>query len=373
MSKLAGGEESAEPLLEAVLANAVDGVIVIDTQGTIELVNRAVETIFGYSAEELVGQNVKMLMPPSYSEAHDGYLSSYLRTGETRVIGVGREVEGRRRDGSVFPLDLAVSEVNLPGRRRFAGQVRDVSVQRKLEEEARVRLTEVAHGARLLELGEMVSGIAHEVNQPLTAIVTFAAAASRLLEKEEPDLEQLNGALTQIMAQGERAAKVIKGLRELTRKHESNTEPVSLGVLVADVLALLQHEIERRRVTVDVSLSPDLVPFPASKVQIEQVLLNLLRNAIEAVSECAEHRRKVTVRAETTAAETVVCVSDLGVGIADAERLFDTFYTTKPDGVGVGLNISRSIIEAHGGTLKALTVSGEGACFQFTVPNGRSA
>ena len=195
-----------DALLKAILDTAVDGIITIDPVGTIESVNPAAEEIFGYSSAEMLGRNVSMLMPAPYRDQHNGFLAAYLKTGQPKIIGLGREVEGRRKNGTVFPIDLAVSEVRVPDRLLFAGIVRDISDRRLAEEEARVRFNELAHAARLLELGEMTAGIAHEVNQPLTAIVSFAQACLRILEAEIVPMERIKHALREIATQGARAS-----------------------------------------------------------------------------------------------------------------------------------------------------------------------
>ncbi|MFT5394521.1 MAG: two-component system sensor kinase FixL, partial [Gammaproteobacteria bacterium] len=350
-----------ERIFQAVLDTAVDAVLVIDEMGIIELANPAVGTMFGYSLEQLIGHPVAMLMPASVAQSHPSYIEHFMRTGERRIIGIGREVEARRHDGTLFPVHLSVSEVGLTDRRLFAGLLRDITEQKRLEEHARMRLSELAHGARLLELGEMVSNIAHEVNQPLTAIVTFAAASTRLLAQGKLDPKVLQETLAQIGTQGERAAHIIQGLRELTRKPDRAHEPVDLVALFDDVLLLLAHEAERFGVRVHWGFAAKTSQVSANRVQIEQVVINLLRNAFEALGSSDE--RDVWVTSDTVDETLVVCVRDNGQGLTpdDVDRVFDAFYTTKPDGVGVGLGICRSIIEAHGGKLWASALDGGGA------------
>lgn len=359
-----------EARLEAILETAVEGILTIDERGIIESLNPAAERMFDYSAEELVGQNVTALMPAPYKDEHDGYIRRYLDTGQARIIGIGREVEGRRKSGEVFPLDLAVSEVRLPGKRLFTGIVRDISDRLKGEEEARLRLHEVAHAARLLELGEMTSGIAHEVNQPLAAIVSFAEACLRMLKAGTGDLDTFEGALEQIATQGERAGTIIHSLRQLARKGEAELERVDINAMVKDVLALIGHEVRGRRVQIHTELAEELPAVRANRVQIEQVLLNLARNAIEALQECERQDRTMAIGTTLSADGIVeVTVSDTGNGLPKdgMDHVFETFYTTKPDGMGVGLSISRSILEAHGGRLWATPNPAGGTAFHFTL------
>ena len=370
-AKLALMEREAE--LSAVLDTAVDGIVTIDGRAIVQSVNAAVEQMFGYSAEELIGQNVKKLMPSPYREEHDGYIERYLRTGEARIIGIGREVEGRRKDGSTFPLELAVSEVAFPARRLFTGILRDISERRRMEEQARLRLRETAHTSRLLELGEMTSGIAHEINQPLAAIGAYAAACLRMLESDAPDLDLLTDALEQIRNQDTRAGDIVQRMRQLTRKEEGKRGPVDLGAALEEVLALIAHEVRGAGIQVARDFDHRLPPVSADLVQIEQVLLNLMRNAIEAMALEPEGARTLSLRTCRPGPEKVaVEVSDTGGGLDEdvRARIFDTFYTTKASGVGVGLSISRTIVEAHGGRLEATSAPGGGATFSLILPAG---
>ena len=365
--------DDREARLNAILDTAVDGIITIDARGTIESVNPATERIFGYSSDELVGKNVNLLMPSPYREEHDGYLDRYRRTGKARIIGIGREAEGQHKDGTRFPIDLAVSEIHLAGRTVFTGVVRDISARRRAEDEARRKNAELAHAARLSTIGELSSGIAHEINQPLTAIVNFAEASLRMLRSGSADTQKLEDALGQIAAQGQRAGRIIRHLRRLARKGESERREADLGRLVRDVLGLVSRELQASGITLRLILEPDLATVKCDRIQIEQVVLNLVRNAMDVLEEGPAQGRELTIRAQTGTAGTVeLRVEDTGEGFAadGSERIFETFFTTKSDGLGIGLSISRSIIEDHGGRLWASPRPGGGAIFHVSLPSG---
>ncbi|MDH3411352.1 MAG: PAS domain S-box protein [Gammaproteobacteria bacterium] len=364
-----------EARLRSILDTAVDGIVTIDERGIIETSNPATEEIFGYSSEELIGQNVTIFMPQPYRQEHDTYLSNYLSTGEKKIIGTGREVEGRRKDGSTFPLDLAVSEFHVSGQRRFMGLMRDLSGRKRSEQEARRHLDELAHASRLSILGEMATGIAHEVNQPLAAIVSYAQACLNMLSSDNADVAVIKDALSKITAQGRRAGDIIHHLRQLVRKDQTARTELDLNGSVRAVLNLFKNEVRLTGVTLSLDLAEMLHDVEADRVQIEQVLLNLVRNALDVLSMQRPGSRHLSISTRpgsNTGAE--VCVTDTGPGLEgnDPERLFETFYTTKPDGLGVGLSISRSIIESHGGRLWARENRSGGLSFYFTLPGPRA-
>jgi two-component system sensor kinase FixL len=363
--------EDREARLNAILETAVDGIITIDARGIIESVNTATERIFGYSRDELVGNNVTLLMPSPYREKHDGYIANYLRSGEASIIGIGREVEGLRKNGSRFPLELAVSEVHVEGSPLFTGVVRDISARRQAEDEARRRSAELAHAARLSTIGELTSGIAHEVNQPLTAMVSFAEACLRMVRAGNADTGKLEDALGQIAAQGQRAGHIIRQLRRLARKGESERTATDLSRLVRDVLGLSSGELRANGIELVLQLDESLISVHCDRMQIEQVVLNLVRNAMDVLEEGPAHERILTLRTRTAERKSVeLTVEDTGKGFEthDSERIFETFFTTKTHGLGMGLSISRSIVEAHGGRLWASQRPGGGAIFHVSLP-----
>lgn len=360
----------SEPRLRAILDATVDAIVTIDQRGVIESVNPATEGLFGYTAEEMLGSNVSMLMPNPYRERHDGYLQRYLMTGERRIIGLGREVEGQRKDGSVFPVDLAVTEFFIHGVRMFTGLVRDISDRRAAEQASQARLDELAHAGRLADLGLTTSAIAHEVNQPLTAIVSFAHACQRLLDSGEPDPKVLRDALGQIAEQGERASAIVSKVRDMARKRGRTLVPVDLNSVVPHVLDLLERTLRARQVAVELDLPDDLPRVEADQIQMEQVIMNLVSNALEAMTDAATPAPRVRIVGSVRDGYVSITVADNGPGLpADRmDRVFDDFYTTKEQGLGVGLSICRRLAEAHGGRLTACAAPGGGAAFVLELP-----
>ncbi len=368
MNDSVGVSESGERL-RAILHAAVDAIVTIEESGAIESINPAAERAFGYARDELIGRNVSVLMPSPYREEHDRYIAHYLRTGKARIIGIGREIEAQRKDGSVFPADIAVSEVRLPGRRLFTGIIRDLTERRAMEERARLRLEDAAHTARVLELGEMCSGIVHEMNQPLAAIVSFAEGCLRMVRGGGAEPALIEDTLGRVAEQGIRAGEILSGLRDLVRKDESRSEAFHLDATIEETLLLVDHERRRRGIRVEVDREHGLPAVSADRVQIEQILLNLLRNAFHAV-EGAE-RRQVWMRVTRAGSDRVrLIVEDSGPGLTPelCERVFEPFYTTRPSGLGIGLAISRSLAERHGGRLWAESGDGRGARFGLELP-----
>jgi len=365
----AGGND-ADARLRALLDAAVDAIITIDFHGTIESVNPATERMFGYAAIELLGSNVNMLMTDEHRQHHDGYLQRYLMTGERRIIGIGREVEARRKDGSVFPVDLAVTEFEAGGERMFTGLIRDISDRRAAERAAQARLDTLAHAGRMADLGFTTSTIAHEVNQPLAAIVSFAHACQRMLDAGNANPEVLRSTLRQIATQGERASAIIGRIRDMARKREAVVEPVNLNDAVRSVLSLLGKQLSFHQIELDARLDDDLPNVDADPVQVEQVVMNLVVNAIDAMREVAENSRRLRIQTASEDGRVRLIVGDSGPGLDESqlEKVFEHFYTTKSQGMGVGLSICRALAETQGGRLWAESPPGAGAAFHFVLP-----
>ena len=360
----------ARAFSEAVVDTAAEAVITIGASGTIETFNRAAQQMFGYSREEVQGKNVRLLMPEPYHSEHNQYIARYLETNEPRIIGTGREVSAQRKDGSVFPIHLSVSEVRNRPERKFVGLMRDISRQLAAENEAREHREQLAHVDRLNMLGEMATGIAHEINQPLTAISLFAQAGRRMLDADSPD--RLPELFDKLSAQALRAGAVIERMQTMARQRESAKELVDCNALVEEVAKLAEAEARIRDMTIEVELENELPPVAVDTVQIQQVALNLLRNGMEAMRSidcCHGDTIKLRTRLRDDG-DIEVAVVDSGCGVSEAaeRKIFTPFSTTKEAGMGMGLSISRSIVTSHGGQLDFYNNESNGATFFFTLP-----
>jgi two-component system sensor kinase FixL len=485
----------------AVLDAAVDAIIVIDHLGTIQEFSQAAQRVFGYVPEEIIGRNVRELMPEPWRSEHDGYLQRYQETRAPHIIGIGREVRARRRDGSVFPCDLAVGRVQGMEPPRFIGFIRDITARqeaeeqlrrseaelrlaqelanlgnyvmhadgsgpdyfspqlyrilglephdrglvreeflgkwvhpsdrkrvvvefarmeagkssldleyqvvlrdgtvkhlhhltqavfgadgrlqkyvgtihditdrRRAEDEARMLQERLTHFSRLSTMGEMAAGLAHEINQPLSAIATYAQACQRLIRQPDLEIEDVLAALEQINAQALRAGEVIRRLRNFVKNREVKREPVDCARLLEDLSTLAETDARLHNIRLRIDCHEPLPTVYADPIQLQQVVLNLVRNAIDAMTDAPEDQREVVLTTREVAdGEVEIVVADRGTGLAPeaTEHLFNPFFTTKASGTGLGLAISRSIVRAHGGRLWHTPNDGCGVRFHFTLP-----
>ncbi len=359
-----------EAHLQSVLDTVPDATIVIEVDGTMTSFNRAAVRQFGYEPEEVVGRNVSMLMPAPYHEQHNGYLHRYITTGERRIIGVDRVVVGRRKDGSTFPMKLAVGETRTDGKVYFTGFIRDLTEREESAARLEEAQAELARLSRLNELGEMASTLAHELNQPLSSIANYVQGCIRLLAQlPDKQADMIRGALQETAKQALRAGEIIRHLREFVTRGATDKAPEDIKQLVEEAGALALVGSRERGIRSEFHFSPDPGLVFADRVQVQQVLTNLMRNAIEAMREGP--RRELDVRTGRTDGNMMtVEVADTGPGISEdiASQLFQPFVTTKANGMGIGLSISRRIIKSHGGDLSYRRNEAGGATFSFTLP-----
>lgn len=362
--------QTSEAHLRSILDTVPDAMVVIDERGSIQSFSAAAERLFGYEESEVLGRNVSLLAPSPHREAHDGYLARYLATGERRIIGIGRVVSGRRRDGGIFPMELAVGEVvKDDGHRLFTGFVRDLTARQDIERRLQDLQEELIHVARVSAMGTMASTLAHELNQPLTAVASYVMAAQALLEVSQPEaLAEARQALADGVAEAVRAGQIVRRLRDFVARGETEREIVSLTKLIEEAAALALAGASQRGIRVEMNLDPAVSLVLVDRVQIQQVLLNLIRNAVEAMEGC-ERRELVLSTTALGDEEVELAVADIGAGLSDeiADRLFEPFNSTKAHGLGVGLSICRTIVEAHGGRLWAEPGLEGGTVFRFTL------
>lgn len=386
MTHSGGTAESLDEssLLASIIESAPDAIITINPEGGMLSFSPAAQAIFGYEASEVIGQNVNMLMPEPFRSAHDGYLARYLKTGEKHIIGTGRQVKAQRKNGEIFTAELAVGEVVSEDQQIFTGFIRDVTERVMAIRKAARLQRALDQVSRTQMLGEMSTALAHEINQPLSAISNFSRAARRALDAPETDMEKLSGYLDRIAEQARRSGEIIKRMRRLIERGQTDLLPEDINDIVLEAtrsnLGLVDAGLH-----VDLELGEDLPPVLADRIQIQQVIVNLVRNAQEALTGHEDHLVHLSTGRASAIGEirlkarridddaVMVTVSDSGPGLPDhiAEDLFDPFVTGKASGLGVGLAISRSIIHSHGGKIWAENGANGGAEFHFTLPVAR--
>jgi len=367
---------------------AADAIVLIDQRGVLTAFNRSAERMFGCDAADALGRNVSMLMPEPYRSNHDEYLRRYTSTGIAHIIGIGREVEGLRRDGGVFPLHLSVGRIAGSEPAQFVGILRDITGEREArlklqaerdraaagasaEQEARLTQERLMQISRMATLGEMAAGIAHELNQPLSAITTYAHACKRLLSGVSPDLEESRLALHEIAQEALRAGEIIRRLRSIVSRQESTRADVDLNALIEDLIPLVQSDARVHGARIELQLDASVPHVDGDASQLQQMMLNLVRNAVEALAEHNERDRRITIRTATpdsVSAEFTISDNGPGVPAEMTSRLFMPFFTTKPAGTGLGLSISHTIARNHGGSVGYRALEPRGACFFVRLP-----
>lgn len=364
----------AEAYSKAVVDTAVEAVITLDKHGYIESFNRAAQQMFGYRTDEIKGESIRVLMPEPHHEEYEQFVTHYLKTNESQMIGMDHDVTGKRKDQSEFPIHLSISEILNQNEKKYVGLIRDLSMQRAAEKEVREQREQLAHVDRLNTLGEMATTIAHEINQPLTAISMYAQSGIKFLERGLVDPQKLRDALEKLTTQAHRAGTVIERVQQLSRQHESQSEEVDCNLLIREVHKLAEVEAHIRDIVIRLKLSHLLPTVFCDPVQIQQVVLNLLRNGMESMkSTGCRNGNRIVLQTNRTGIGVKVSIIDSGIGISEdiADQLYLPFSSTKDTGMGMGLSISRSIIRAHGGQLEFSNNVNSGATFYFTLPYAR--
>ena len=357
-----------EAYLRSILETIPDAMIVIDARGTILSFSAAAERMFGYAEEEIVGENVSVLMPSPDRERHDGYIGHYLGTGERRIIGIGRVTTARHRNGGTFPIDLHIGEAHIDNERVFTGFIRDLTERQETELRLHDLQSELAHVSRVTAMGTLATSIAHELNQPLTAIANYVETARDLLvEPDTETLEIVREALDECATQSVRAGQIVRRLRDFISRGESERRVESLARVVNEAIALALVAAGERAAEVELRLDPQADRVLIDRIQIQQVILNLVRNALEAMTDSPVRQLRISSSAEGELVR--VTVEDSGPGLADdvAAQLFQPFVSTKTAGMGLGLSICHTIVNGHGGRIWAEGSALGGTAFHFTL------
>ena len=375
--KLAQAElQQSDARYRVLVETANDAVVSIDESSTIQFANPSTMRIFGYDPAELIGKPLTLLMPESMRQAHENSFTRYLSSGQRRAKWQGMQVTGLRKNGEEFPIEISLGELIRDGNHVFTGIIRDISEKKRAEDERerlRQELARLAHLNRVSTLGELAASLAHEIKQPIGAAVTNAQACLRFLERDQPDVPEAREAALEMARDARRAADIIDRVRSLYRKGSSRLEMVEINEVIREMIVMLNNEANRYSVTMRTDLAERLPKVMADRVQLQQVLMNLMLNGIEAMQDTTG---ELSIKSQLTEeGQLLISVTDTGVGlpIGRVDEIFNAFFTTKSQGTGMGLAITRSIVESHGGRVWATTNSGRGTTFQFTLPQKRAA
>jgi len=370
-ARLGAGTEAH---LRSILATVPDAMVIIDEQGIILSFSAAAEKMFGYAESEVVGENVSMLMPSPDRERHDGYLENYRRTGVRKIIGIGRVTTGRRRDGNTFPMELSVGEAWVEGKRTFTGFVHDITQRQQVQLRLQDLQSELAHVGRVSEMGTLASSLAHELNQPLTAIASYSEGLADLLagDMDADKVVLARETLKEVASEAVRAGEIVRRMRDFMSHGQTEHRTENLPQLITEANALALVGSREHGIDVQVSLDPKAEAVFVDRVQVQQVLLNLIRNAIEAMIDSPIRSLNISSSAGPAGFVTV-SVEDTGSGISEtiAPQLFQPFVTSKQAGMGIGLSICRTIVEAHGGRIWCEPARDHGTVFCFTLPSAQ--
>jgi PAS domain S-box-containing protein len=372
-AKLRSSEQSlrtSEERSRAVVEAAPNAILLVDGEGRIALTNPQANALFGYAREELVGMAVDLLVPARYRVSHESHRRSYAGHALARAMGAEREIYALNKDGGEVPVEVTLRPMRTATGEFVLASLVDVTERRRMERMAARQRDEIAHLSRVAFLGELSGSLAHELNQPLTAILSNAQAAQRLLARTPPAIDGLGEILTDIVKNDRRAGEVIERLRSMLRKEDAHRQVLSINDVVQESLRLMHSDLLNRHVTVRTDLAEDLPPVTGDRVQMQQVLLNLVVNGCDAM-DGRERDRHLLVRSRAAEGGCIeIAITDHGEGIPaqDLERIFEAFVTTKSHGIGLGLAICRSIAESHGGRLWATNNSECGATFHLQLP-----
>ncbi|MCA8901102.1 MAG: PAS domain S-box protein [Hyphomonas sp.] len=343
--------------------------IVIDEQSRILAFSKAAEELFGYKASDVMGRTVEVLMSGNDKANHHDYVGKYIETGRSRIIGVGRVVTARRADGSIFPIDLKIGDAQFGDKHLFTAFVRDLSEQRRNELRMQEMQAELVHFSRMSAVGTMAAALAHELNQPLTAVANYLEAARDLIDSDAATSKEiLHEALDEAARQAVRAGEIVRKLRGYVSRGEIEARSVDLAPLIADAVALSRVSGDTSDIPIEQEIEPGLGPVLADPIQVQQVILNLLRNSAEATRELPAPRIRILVSRQGQG-HVLIRICDNGPGLTEEIRrtLFKPFMTSKSNGMGLGLSICQTIVEAHGGKIEAATPHEGQSCFQFTL------
>lgn len=366
-------------LLRLFIETAPDAVVIAGARGVILSFSPAAERLFGYSATEVIGKNLAILMPPQHSGRHDAYMSTYFATGKKRIIGIGRPVVAKKKNGEIFPVELAVGEMIIDGERVFTGFMRDITARRRYEKRIAELQNELIHVSRFSAMGELAAALAHELNQPLTAIANYLQAArgmfvtqAKAMGCEDASTKALE-LLSKGVEQAQRAGQVIRKLRKFVKHREVEREWSDLCTAVEEAMQIASLDALRKSIDIEAHFPKQPVYVYMDRIQIQQVVANLVRNAVDALNSWPKARKISVDIVQVSADEVEVAVTDNGGGVQQTvlTRLFQPFTTTKTEGVGIGLALSKRIVEAHGGTIVGENRPEGGATFRFLLPLGK--
>ena len=380
ITKQKRAEEALRRLEEqarAIVDSALDAVVVMDAEGNITEWNKQAEETFGWTRPEVLGRRMsETIIPEQYRLSHERGLEHFLKTGQGPVLNRRIEITALRRDGAEFPVELTITPLKSGDTWTFSSFIRDITARRQAEEDLRSAHAELAHVNRVMTMGELAASIAHQVNQPLAAIIASGDSCTAWLANEPPNLEKARAAADRIVQAATQASDTVRRIRALFRKTASITTPLEINEVITETVSLVGGEVQRKGVSLNTELAANLPAVLGDRIQLQQVILNLAINGTEAMTGSEDQPRRLVIQSKLAApGEILVSVADTGPGIDPQQtaKLFAPFFTTKPDGIGMGLSISRSIIEAHGGRLWAVANQPCGAVFHFALPAAPTA